>query len=188
MAASAAHSTASAALRSPRLASPLSVTLAASRCLPHSMARRYLASTAPLAPISVARHSCAACSPRLAASAARCSCAACCLLFLRPVASAAQLIAHQAACRQRRQHFYILHRCPGLNPPSGQEGLRPMLSLPSGQEGLRQDLTHPQSLSLPPLPTPPLSTLPSSTVPLPPPWLMLPILPSLMLSSPILST
>jgi hypothetical protein len=62
-----------------------------------------------------------------------------------------------------------------------------MLSLPSGQEGLRQDLTHPQSLSLPPLPTPPLSTLPSSTVPLPPPWLMLPILPSLMLSLPMLS-
>ena len=60
-----------------------------------------------------------------------------------------------------------------------------MLSLPSGQEGLRQDLTHPQSLSLPPLPTLPLSTLPSSTVPLPPP--SLPILPSLMLSLPMLS-
>ena len=60
-----------------------------------------------------------------------------------------------------------------------------MLSLPSGQEGLRQDLTHPQSLSLPPLPTPPLSTLPSSTVPLPPP--SLPILPSLMLSLSMLS-
>ena len=60
-----------------------------------------------------------------------------------------------------------------------------MLSLPSGQEGLRQDLTHPQSLSLPPLPTPPPSTLPSSTVPLPPP--SLPILPSLMLSLPMLS-
>jgi hypothetical protein len=59
-----------------------------------------------------------------------------------------------------------------------------MLSLPSGQEGLQQDLTHPQPPLLPPLSTLPSSllpsSLPSSTVPLPPPWLMLPILPSLM--------
>jgi hypothetical protein len=73
------------------------------------------------------------------------------LFFLRPVASAAQLITQYAQ----------LHHCHGLNPLSGQEGLRPKFSLPSGQEGLQQDLAH---------------LLPPS-----------PILPSPMLSSPTLS-
>jgi hypothetical protein len=124
----------------------------------HQSTWRHLAASVPTlhsthSATEFARHSCAACLPRLAAYAARCSCAAWCLFFPRPVASAAQLITHQAA---RRWHFYMyaqLHHCHGLNPLSGQEGLRPKLSLPSRQEGPRQDLAYLLSQLLPSLPT-----------------------------------